>query len=131
MPRWAARIAGLVLVMLPLVYLVWWNLETYMPTGSYPYTPVEEWAMAALEVAMIAGIALALAGKGRWRVLGVFLSGAPVVLAGALHVATVILPSWAFVPMADKVILFASIGVVAAGFYLQLAPRVLSPFPRK
>ncbi|MDE1858603.1 MAG: hypothetical protein KGI26_06035 [Thaumarchaeota archaeon] len=122
------RAVGLVLVMLPLIFLILWNIVNYLPTGDYPYTVLEQWLMGVLEVVVIGGIALAFAMDGRVRVLGVLMAGVPVVVAGVLFVVTGILPGWADVPILYKGALFAGVGFEALGFYLQLTPKLGAPF---
>lgn len=127
----AMRATGLSLTMLPLVFLIWWNVVNFMPTGDYPYSVMEEWLIAGLEVVIIVGIAMAMATEGRSRVVGVLMSGVPVVLAGVAFVVTSILPGWGYVPVMDKAALAAGAAVLAVGFYLEFAPRMGFPFRRE
>jgi hypothetical protein len=122
-----ARIVGLILVLLPLVYFAWYNLETYLPRGNWPYTPLEEWAMGVGEVAIIFGIALSVASHGRWRLLGVSMVGAPVVYVGATQIVYQALPNWGSLGVAQQGIMVAGAALVALGLFLQVG-RIPSVF---
>ncbi len=94
---------------------------TYLPGGVYPYTVLQQWVMAFGEVAIIVGIAMALASEGRWRVVGVLMVGIPVVLLGVNQILFVALPNWSSLGIRDKIVIVAGAGIVALGLFLQLA----------
>lgn len=116
-----ARVLGLFLVLLPVLYLVLWNLAKYMPTGFYPYSVLEQWVIGIGEVAIIVGIAMVLGSGGRWRLAGVLIVGIPVVYVGASQLIFMALPNWAALATTDKAVMVAGILFVALGFFLQLA----------
>jgi hypothetical protein len=116
-----ARIVGLFLVLLPLIYLVLWNAVTYVPGGGSAYTPMQWSGIIIGEVVVIVGIGLALKGEGRLRIAGVLVAGIPAVVLGTSQFLFVSLPNWQSLSVVDKGELVDVFGVIALGFILQLA----------
>lgn len=113
--------------MLPLLYFMLEALSAYMPSGVYPYSPLEELLMGVVEVLIIAGITLALASGGAWRIIGVLISGVPVAALVAMRLVSEALSGSALRGPAGEAV-FAWLAMVIVGFYFQLVDNPARPF---
>ena len=122
------RAAGLVLVMVPLLYFILSALAAFMPSGAYPYSFLEEVLMAVGEVAIIVGIGFALAGNGVWRILGILMSGLPVVYLVTVRIIFAALSGRGLLGSPEGAAIFAWVAMVGVGLYLELAGGFVLPF---